>query len=434
MKQVHSLILGLVASVGIATVFKTLSRGRFLPVSLESKDDASGVRKLGFGQDRLRVAVFGGANAWGVGLESRFKAYPYLLSPTVDNFAHTSMGPNYFSVCAETVLGDDALYDVIVLDYWLRYFEGLDQLAVRLRTRYPNAIMIFVSNWEPVHFRYKASEDSKQSQSLFQWKHDNGLDDADLNTIVESIKKDPGHWYLPIREKADASIWQTAQLVKGYEFRFTQRETGKKTLIDFLGYFEEKRHSHVSKLGHEAIANALKSIVKTYLQNGDETDVVNAGIHGDWGSGDSCNLWYFTGGTKMLYGGMEMRQFDEKNGLFGLEVVAPAWFTVSNLLKHDAFPTRTLYVSYLTSKHEGYYPTAEITIEGATWTLRTLNTIDPNHAVRTVAIGQVGYGYTNMTVTTIGESSNPFRLVGVAFSDEVVTPLEWSFGPTQGSA
>lgn len=433
MRQVHSLILGLVALVGIASVFKTLSHGRFLPASLEDKGDASGVRKLGFGQGRLRVAVFGGANAWGVGLESRFKAYPYLLSSTVDNFAHTSMGPNYFSVCAETVIGDDTLYDVIVLDYWLRYFEGLDKLAVRLRARYPNAILIFVSNWEPVHFRYKVSDDSKESQSLTQWKHKNGLDDADLNTIVESIKKDPGYWYLPIREKADASIWQTAQLVKGYEFSFAQRETGKQTLIDFLGYFEEKRHSHVSELGHEAIANALKSIVKTHLQNGDETDLVNSGTHGDWGGGDSCNFWYFTGGTKMLYGGMEMRQFDEKNGHFGLEVVAPAWFSVSNPLKHDAFPTRTLYVSYLTSRHEGYYPNAEISIEVATWTLRTLNTVDPNHAVRTIAIGQIGYGYTNMTVTTRGEGSNPFRLVGVAFSDEVATPLEWGFGPTQGS-
>ena len=433
MKQAHSLVLSFFALVAIASVFKTLRYGRFLPASLESKGDASGVRKLGFGQDRLRVAVFGGANAWGVGLENRFKAYPYLLSPTVDNFAHTSMGPNYYSVCAETVIGDDALYDVIVLDYWLRYFEGLDQLAGRLRARYPNAIMIFVRNWVPVHFRRKETEESKGSQSIDQWKRENGLGDADLKTIIESIEKDVGYWYLPTRDKADASIWQTAQRVKGYEFSFTQRETGKQTLLDFLGYFDEKHHSHVSELGHEAIANALQQIVKTHLKNGVETELVNSGINGDWGGGDSCNLWYFTGGTKMLYGGMEMRQFDEKNGLFGLEVVAPAWLTVSNPLTHDALPTRTLYVSYLTSKDEGYYPNAEITIGDATTTLRTLNTVDPNHAVRTVALGQVGHGYTNMTCTTVGEGSNPFRLVGVAFSDEAATPLEWSFGPTQGS-
>jgi hypothetical protein len=42
--------------------------------------------------DPLRVAVFGSSHSWGASLEERFKAYPYRLSPTVDNFAYFASG------------------------------------------------------------------------------------------------------------------------------------------------------------------------------------------------------------------------------------------------------------------------------------------------------------------------------------------------------
>ena len=428
MNNVFAVFLGLMGLVGMASVLSALNQ-------LSVKDAI--VRRLGLGgNNKLRIAVFGGGNAWGVGLEPRFKAYPYLLSPTVQNFAHTSQGPNYFSVCTETTVGEDAMFDVIIFDYWLRCFEGLDELARRIRQRYPHAIMIFVRNWEPVHFKRKSNEhstDKDDIQSLTQWKKENGHDGKHLQAVIRAIQNDPGYWYLPAHGQADTYIQNTAKSVKGYEFTFTQRATGKETLIDFMGYFDGNHHSHVSELGHKTIAKAINFIVHEHLTNGQEVELVNTGIHGHWGRGDKCHLWYFSGGTNMNYGGMKMREFDEHNGHFALEVNVdqPAWFSFNNRMEDNALPTRTLYVHYLTSEKEGDYPDVKITFEGQIREyLPTLNNVDKHHDIRTLAIGKVPYGETNVTITPIGTATYPFRLVGMTFSNEIAVPLEWGFGPT----
>ena len=54
-------------------------------------------RDLVTAKDPLRVAVFGSSHSWGANLEERFKAYPYRLSPTVDNFAYFASGTNHYS-------------------------------------------------------------------------------------------------------------------------------------------------------------------------------------------------------------------------------------------------------------------------------------------------------------------------------------------------
>lgn len=401
------------------------------PRNLESKAN-DWVRKLR--KDQLRIAVFGGANAWGTGIESRFKSYPYLLSSTVDNFAHISTGPNYFSVCTETVVGDDAMYDIIIFDYWLRYSEGLDQMALRLRQRYPNAIMIFIRTWSPIHFKRTSSKDSNDIQSLAQWKSANDLNGAGLQTINQALEKDSGYWYLPNHEKADAAIWNIAQSVKGYEFTFTQRATGKQTIIEFMGFFDANRHSHTSELGHKAIAHALEVIINKHIARGQEVDQVNTGVHGRWSSGDSCHLWYFSGGTDMIYSeNIHMEEFDSHNGHFALSVEGSGWFVIDNKLGDDALPLRTLYLNYLTSKEAGVYPDAQINIGGQSWTLPTLNTVDAHHAIRTVALSQLPRGKTNITILPDGTGSLPFRLAGYTFSNEVAVPLEWQFGPSHGN-
>ena len=135
----------------------------------------------------------------------------------------------------------------------------------------------------------------------------------------------------------------------------------------------------------------------------------------------------------MNYGGMKMREFDEHNGHFALEVNVdqPAWFSFNNRMEDNALPTRTLYVHYLTSEKEGDYPDAKISFEGQIREyLPTLNNVDKHHDIRTLAIGQVPYGETNVTITPIGTATYPFRLVGMTFSNEIAVPLEWGFGPT----
>jgi hypothetical protein len=49
-------------------------------------------RQLITAGDPLRIAVFGSSQSWGAILDDRFMAYPYRLSPRVDNFAYFSSG------------------------------------------------------------------------------------------------------------------------------------------------------------------------------------------------------------------------------------------------------------------------------------------------------------------------------------------------------
>lgn len=428
-----ALIVTIVGIFSLMGVLSVLDSNEALVGGSLSAEGESWSRKLGFDNDKLRVAVFGGSNAWGTGPKNRFKAYPYLLSRTVDNFAHSSMGPNYFSVCTESVVGDDSVYDVIIIDYWLRYFEGLDELARRLRQRYPHAIMIFVRTWSPVHFKRKSSEDSHDIQSLGQWKNSMGLNDANIQSFNQAIADDTGYWFLPDRNKADSAIRNIVESVKGYEFTFTQRETGKQTLIDFMGYFDAHSHAHTSELGHKAIAHAIDVIIHTHVEKGQEVDLVNSGVHGHWGRGDSCHMWYFSGGTNMLYSeNMHMEEFDSRDGHFALAVEGPSWFVIDNKLDDEALPSRTLYLNYLTSQTEGVYPDLQLSFGGQTWTLHTHNTADFHHPMRTVALGQLPHGETNITVTPVGAGNLPFRLAGYEFSNEIAVPLEWGFGPSQG--
>ena len=97
----------------------------------------------------LRYAAFGSGNTYGASdsLTSRYQSYPYLISEDIHNYALFSGGPNYPSACAETMVGDDHTYDVILLDYYLLANDGLLELAKRLRARFPHAILIFLEIW-----------------------------------------------------------------------------------------------------------------------------------------------------------------------------------------------------------------------------------------------------------------------------------------------
>lgn len=61
-------------------------------VGFENLSSNSMSRKLVTAGDPLRIAVFGSSHSWGATLEDRFNAYPYRLSPRVDNFAYFASG------------------------------------------------------------------------------------------------------------------------------------------------------------------------------------------------------------------------------------------------------------------------------------------------------------------------------------------------------
>ena len=109
----------------------------------------------------FRVLALGTSRTWGAGLESRDLAYPTLLSPqAATNLAIRGGGPQIPSTCLSTMVGD-AIYDVIILEFFFNADQHLLRLVRRLKHRFPDAIFIFLHIWSPHEFTIKGEQLSK---------------------------------------------------------------------------------------------------------------------------------------------------------------------------------------------------------------------------------------------------------------------------------
>lgn len=405
-------------------------------------------RQLVRGNDQVRLAVFGSSNAWGAALDNRFDAYPFLLSPEVVNYADFAAGPNYASVCVNSMVGSmDDDFDVIILDYWLKSHEGLQQLAVRLRRRYPHAVMIFTRLWSPNTARRQQPDDATE-MSLYEWKKTiPGLENAPYEDTKAAILADAdGYWYFPDYQRQDDTHEAAVAAVGGMHFQFPMRPTAKQTIVDYMGYFDEATHSHVSTRGHAAIAAVMKDIIQTQMgivRRGGDVTVTSAanavfdGHDGTWGRGDSCHLWFTTGGCRFAHSdNWGMIKYDEKRGKFALHVEDTGWIDVVN----DFADSRTLYLSFLATTANTYPKTlAEFAGAGGdpvSIELEPVTDLDRHHAhlTRTIPVGMLAPGTTRITLTQLEMTATlPFRLLGASFTNEEAVPLEFSFGPAFNS-
>jgi len=383
---------------------------------------------FGMGKVNLRVAAFGSSNTWGAGLASRFDAYPYLLSPEVDNYASFAAGPNYQSVCTNTVVGDDNMYDVILLEYWLRASEGLGQLSKRLRQRFPRAIMIFVRLANPIQVRRKDFEtDQEPGISFTQWKSQQYLPLGQLNELIEAVDSDTGYWYFPDHQIADAVVNTAARDTGGYQFKIPSFDTDKESLMYYLRFFDKTHHALLNERGHELIANITRDIVTAHVPKDEET-LVDSAKYGTWGRGDKCHLWVNTGGCTYAYSPqLVMEEFDKKRGRFGLEVRSEGWIDVKNPFDDD----RALYVSFM-AHNSTVYPEVKLAYGDFEQIMNPISYFDRNDAgvTRTIPAGVFPPGTHRVTLTPLLNRAyeTPFRLVGITFTNGAV-PSEYGFGP-----
>ena len=399
-------------------------RAQLVPSEQES-------RSLIKGRDALRIAAFGSSNMWGAGLENRYDALPYLLSNEVDNYAMFSAGPNYPSVCTETIVGNDDVYDVIFLEYWLKARQGVPELARRLRERFPSAMIFFVKIWSPIHAHRRGNKELGEEDMTFEeWRKSKFPPEEQVNFIIQAIEADDGDWYFPEHPEADVIINDARKEVDGYHVRIAKKETGKETLAFYLHFFNHQ-HAQLSPLGHAYLANITSTTIKKKLltEHTTATELVDSVGDGSWGRGDSCHMWYTTGGYKAdMSPGLVMRAFDPNMGKFAIEVTSPGWLTVTNPFEDE----RTLYVSFL-STIEGFYPEATVSIGeyGAPMLLVPINPEDTRgaHNARTLPIGMIPPGDTKIYFKPQGSTGNFFRLVGVSLTNEVAVPVEYGFGP-----
>mmetsp|Transcript_28085 Transcript_28085/g.41373 ORF Transcript_28085/g.41373 Transcript_28085/m.41373 type:complete len:433 (-) Transcript_28085:77-1375(-) len=388
--------------------------------------------------DPLRIAVFGSSNSWGAQLGDRFDAYPYKLSPTVDNYAYFSSGPNYPAVCLQSLLGDSSIYDLILLESYVSGAEhGLADLAARLRLRFPEAIIIVMKFYGPFDAVRRVNPDDEEYLELNKWKETLDLPDDQLNTFIKAIEADDGAWKFKKHPNADHAINQVVRESGAYQFHLPKAETTKKTLVSYMHFFDSANHMRLSEKGHNYVYAMCKEIVtkhilgtkKNRLRHVDDGHV----RVGTWGHGDSCNIWLTSGGMTHVYDedNMDLKQYDSSHGKFALEVNNPGWIDIKNTFEDS----RTLYLSYITSKEVGDYPDLKVDNGSQSFVLETYVGGSDIHAVgitRTLPVGEIG-GLTKgrLTLTPINTADKlyPFRLVGTTFTNTEIAPMEFGFGP-----
>jgi len=382
-------------------------------------DDANRVRK-GSGEvnidENLRVLTFGMSSAWGAGLENRFDAYPYLLSSQVTNLAQRATGPNYPSVCTETMVGE-SVYDVIIIEYLYRAYDGVIPLAQRLRQRFPDATIIFLQIFDPKLTLFK-----KFSFDL--WLSSLGVNEKSPKALQELEKTSKNDWAVNIRyiDECRSFAEEGAKKVNGYVLQGPPFPTSryddidaKDLLINTTSLYGSDWF-HLSKTGHEVVAQGIKEFLHTIKLKPTKS-------LGSWGEGDSCHNWFHTGDFNLDHSaGITMEKI--KSDKFAAKIPRQGGY----LVVENPFDTpRELVLIYMTTGPKtSIYPKTLVSIYcnnrnclDGLYEPVTINPISdgynfPVHVASSQNIGKVQPGNSTVYINPLQSTLAPFRIIAVA--------------------
>jgi hypothetical protein len=429
--------------------------------SCQRRSSISRRHPLNFPQRRLneksvRYLTLGGPSTWGVGLEQddySSKAYPYQLSSRVHNAAQRlDDGPTLCSVCTQSIVGNDQIYDVIVLEFDSSSMEktaALFLLAQRLRQRFPSALLVFVNLWSPTDYRYSYSDTTTSSSSTLsvsfeEWRrHQSQTSPVDVSAAALA-QHDWVYHEEPNKKFETLELQRIVHEVQGHLVELPRPQEARLALLTVPDLFvetprdsSEDDHDHddsrlrytLSAQGHAVIASRIQSLVKeaqiVQLQPSERNAV------GTWGSGDSCQLWYETGKGIPKTKGLTLKRFSQTNDKYALEVpITGGSLTITNPLPEP----RMVYMTYLTTSASSHphkiYPKTQVHVSGQDQQ-QTGVILDPyhddnremRHVTRTTAIGMVPPGTSVIRMAPMEQTLAPFRVVGVSIlaSEEKAT-------------
>mmetsp|Transcript_7140 Transcript_7140/g.9674 ORF Transcript_7140/g.9674 Transcript_7140/m.9674 type:complete len:556 (+) Transcript_7140:194-1861(+) len=381
-------------------------------------------------------------------------SYPFLLSKnhateatrSVTRVADGLSGPKYVSVCTESLikeaLGKDGHFDVIVLDYFSKAIDGLYELAGRLRHRYPDAIIIILRLWKPVHINWMKK--GERRGSLRDW----GLHLSEK--YGRTIRYGTEEWFEHLNKTSLKLEWQDFTerdgVVHAIEQDFgaktfrleMERDDPKLTLAQHHELFYPD-YTHVSVLGHRHLYYAIMEFVREGLRTYPKVGHVTAG---DWGAGDSCHSWYLSGKlpTDNHIEGLKMEEFRLSHSLSSHFVHGAStgvqrpnksgWMRIHNPFSGD----RNLIISYMAiGPAPCQYPLTEITVYDLQSNLISKVTANPCtnkhgrqvvHTINTLMVGSIPPGYVNLRWSRlsepVGAPALPFRLTAVQVVGEDV--------------
>jgi len=396
----------------------------------------------------IRYAAFGSSVTWGAGhghgeLEHRKSfAYPWLLSPDATNFAIRAGGPAYPAACTSTMIGED-VFDVVVLEYFVKAKEGVALLARRIRERFPDAIIIFLMNWNPSMVgRCRHSHCHSGAQNMFEWAKEKGYDvtKGDLhNQEMHKLFRESEETWMMVQYSEESKrkvLYDAAREVGGYVIPNPEPENAK----DWVDYATDFAHDafHFSMKGHRGIAQRVRDLVEWHgvpqnprLQNFMEFDQCTNWFE----SGDMDGIKYSsTGIVEKMPNTQKFALSFEDGDEPDAKTDGKGWIGVTNPSNRPL----SLYLGYMiTGPSPNLYPRTEVIIESEGGDIRGEPVVlegdkDSVYGKRAVHIskimkaGIIDPGYSIVRFSELEQTERPFRLVSVmlaSYEDSEISEL-----------
>lgn len=346
------------------------------------------------------------------------QAFIKLLSPRATNLAIPAGDVDYPSLCLSSLIGNQT-FDVIVVESKANkhLFPFLHRLLVRLRNRFPDAPIIFLSVLTPQDYEFGQS-----SITVGEWMLQEGFRNKnDTHFVQHVLDTNASDWYYDDYEREEQrKVALSISNVHVVQFPSNwYPHDPRQFLIHnriMFGDHEYPEHawSHFSELGHQTIAQAIREKLAKLKHD------VPWNCTGTWVGGlDQCESWFTTGKLGSTKTNMELVEFDDWNHKWALEVPPDGgYITISSSTKAD------VYVNHMKLYPErDQYPTTMAVLGNLSVELDPRFDYDmPGgaHVTSIAFISDIGPGVMNITFTPLEKGmANPFRVTGV-----VTTPRD----------
>eukprot|EP00565_Helicotheca_tamesis_P004964 CAMPEP_0185741436 /NCGR_PEP_ID=MMETSP1171-20130828/38959_1 /TAXON_ID=374046 /ORGANISM="Helicotheca tamensis, Strain CCMP826" /LENGTH=325 /DNA_ID=CAMNT_0028413405 /DNA_START=1 /DNA_END=978 /DNA_ORIENTATION=+ len=301
--------------------------------------------------------------------------------------------------------------------------DGVLDLAVRLRQRYPDALFVILDVRYPAHVQWARAGTAKIFGTLEDYTKSRESEEGrpykfGTRDFFRSLRHEKWAFRWGVfKEREDTLRKMRVDLrpaVKGRGLPYFD-DVGK-TLFRYHDLYSDD-YDGLTASGHLHLYNAIKNAV---------TDHVNSSLYrrnprlGTWGQGDNCVSWYTSGnlqGLRYKQSGLQVERFGSSEGpLYALSTTGHyglGWIAVENRFNSP----RNLCISYMASGPVSIYPTTEILLEcegrrPETFFITPLASRS-YHVILTTKLTTIYPGECKISWKATEMSDEPFRLTAV---------------------
>jgi len=295
----------------------------------------------------LNILTLGGSVTWGAGIPLRQHAYPFRLKIDkeykVTNLAIRGTGSGYPAQCISSLLqghekdkrsdyDPTVPFDVIIFEFSLNGFDNFELLLLRLRERYPDALLIYVDIW---------------SLSLREKGFRGAFDSTKAHKLVEDAGGFIYHFH------------QRGPVLTDFDFKsLTTDELHDPSIVDLFG---KDRH-HLSYSGHDLVKVKILEILQ-------EQPIPENPRFGSWHGGDNCSIWYESGTPSVrIANGAHINQWDKEKHKWAIEVGAEGAMLEYNNNSDDAAQISLQFMSKsedMWDKNTSKYPPVIVAVSNS---------------------------------------------------------------------